>query len=469
VRAAIYARISDDRAGTGLGVARQLKDCRDLAHHEGWTIVAEHTDNDLSAYTGKPRPGYTALCDQLTDGAVEVVVVWAVDRLYRRPVELEALVDLVETSGATVATVTSGRFDLATPEGRAMARVGAAIAASESERKSIRNRRKALELAEAGKLSGGGTRPFGYEDDRVTVRLSEADAIRDAVRRVLAGESLWSITRDWQARGIVTPSGGPWRIGTLRRMLTSWRIAGVRSLKDEPVAVAVWPPIVDRADLERVRAVLLDPSRRTTNRQPRAYPLRGLAVCGRCGTPLVAAPKVNRHGERVRNYRCQSPPQGKGCGRLSILADTFEREVFERVAARIAGDGLSEVLATLTADNADADSAAGELVAVRDRLEVLSTDYYERGTVSRSEYERRRAALERQVSDLEGRLAQVSGSAQVAALPTSPAAIVATLTERDAAWSRTLVGVFVAEVVVATGVRGLNRFDPDRVKVRWIA
>jgi site-specific DNA recombinase len=94
----------------------------------------------VSAFDGRRRPGYAELCELIAAGTVDVVVAWSVDRLYRRPVELEGLVDLVERTGTTVATVTSGRFDLATPEGRAMARVGAAIAASESERKSLRNR-----------------------------------------------------------------------------------------------------------------------------------------------------------------------------------------------------------------------------------------------------------------------------------------------------------------------------------------
>ena len=60
-RAAIYCRISDDRAGAGLGVARQEADCRKLAEDRGLTVTQVYVDNDLSAYSGKPRPGYKAL------------------------------------------------------------------------------------------------------------------------------------------------------------------------------------------------------------------------------------------------------------------------------------------------------------------------------------------------------------------------------------------------------------------------
>ena len=47
--AAIYARISRDREGAGLGVERQEADCRALAERLGWDVVAVYVDNDISA------------------------------------------------------------------------------------------------------------------------------------------------------------------------------------------------------------------------------------------------------------------------------------------------------------------------------------------------------------------------------------------------------------------------------------
>src|SRR3954465_13621526 len=92
-RAVIYTRMSKDRAGAGLGVDRQRQDCADLADRLGWTIVAHHSDNDLSAYSGKARPGYRALLDDLKAGRADAVLVWHTDRLHRRPVELEQYID----------------------------------------------------------------------------------------------------------------------------------------------------------------------------------------------------------------------------------------------------------------------------------------------------------------------------------------------------------------------------------------
>ena len=89
-RAAIYCRISEDRTGAGLGIERQEHDCRELADQLGWTVVEVFADNDLSAYSGTPRPGYQALLDALRAGTADAVICWHTDRLHRRPVELEA-------------------------------------------------------------------------------------------------------------------------------------------------------------------------------------------------------------------------------------------------------------------------------------------------------------------------------------------------------------------------------------------
>jgi DNA invertase Pin-like site-specific DNA recombinase len=55
IRAAIYCRISQDRAGAGLGVTRQ-EDCGAPCERRGWVVVEVYADNDVSAYSGKPRP-----------------------------------------------------------------------------------------------------------------------------------------------------------------------------------------------------------------------------------------------------------------------------------------------------------------------------------------------------------------------------------------------------------------------------
>jgi site-specific DNA recombinase len=138
-----------------------------------------------------------------------------------------------------LATV-GGEYELATPSGRLHFRQLGIIARYKSQHRAERLRLKHEQLAQAGKLHGSGSRPFGYKHDRLTVRENEAALIREAVQRLLAGESVRTVIRNWNARGITTTTGKPWRNGALTRMLRSPRIAGKREHHGVVVAAAVW-------------------------------------------------------------------------------------------------------------------------------------------------------------------------------------------------------------------------------------
>ena len=84
VRAGICARISSDREGDGLGVARQLEDCERLAELRGWQIAEQYVDDDVSAYSGKRRAAYARMLHDLRTGTINAVLVYHLDRLHAR-------------------------------------------------------------------------------------------------------------------------------------------------------------------------------------------------------------------------------------------------------------------------------------------------------------------------------------------------------------------------------------------------
>ena len=94
MQAAIYLRQSEDRNGNMLAVDRQRQDCEKLCAQKGWTTT-EYMDNDTSATSGKSRPAYQAMLADIRVGAIDAVVAWDLDRLYRQPRELEDLIDVV--------------------------------------------------------------------------------------------------------------------------------------------------------------------------------------------------------------------------------------------------------------------------------------------------------------------------------------------------------------------------------------
>ena len=115
-----------------------------------------------------------------------------------------------------------------------VARLLGASARYESEHKGERQRRQIQQAAEAGHQVAGGRRPYGYALKRGTGRIKatvdpiEGPVVSECAYRVLAGESIASITRDLNQRGVLTSAGNPWNRTTLRRMLCSARISGRR-------------------------------------------------------------------------------------------------------------------------------------------------------------------------------------------------------------------------------------------------
>src|SRR6476646_2960197 len=152
--AAIYCRISDDREGRALGVARQESDCRELAARKGWTVADLYVDNDISAAdTTRRRPEYERLLEDVKAGRVDGVIAWDLDRLHRRPAELERFFEAADAAGVRYLATVGGDVDLATGDGLLVARIKGAVAADEVAKIKRRVRRKHQELAEAGAVS----------------------------------------------------------------------------------------------------------------------------------------------------------------------------------------------------------------------------------------------------------------------------------------------------------------------------
>ncbi|MEU8822459.1 recombinase family protein [Streptomyces sp. NPDC048636] len=479
IRVAIYVRISQDRGGAGLGIARQEEDCRALCARKGWDVVDVYPDNDVSAYSGAPRPKWQELLDDIHEGVINAVVCWHVDRLTRSPRELEDVIDLADRHGLELATV-SGEIDLATPTGRMIARMLGAAARHEAEHKAERQQRQRRQAAESGKIAGGGKRPFGYEDDRITVREAEAEVIREGARRVLAGESLASICRDWKSRKIITAAGIPWKPSGLRRMLASARISGrrehtprrswesTRPLLGEIVSDAVWPGILSHEDSDRLRAVLSDPDRRRTNdRGNRTYLLSGILRCGKptgepgkaCGWGMVGRPRSG-----VPRYVCPNTPGTDACGGTATNAERTDDQIRDMVLAAFESPAFKKRLR-------EPDEDGGELYekvrADEEELEELAEDYGNQA-ISRKEWMVARAPIQERLERNRARLAKVSRKAILLGFVGSFEDMLNRWEKMNDSQRRAVITAAVRSIEVLPA-NPRKRWDPDRFVIDWIA
>lgn len=456
VRAAVYCRISKDKVGAGLGVERQEQDCRELAARLGWTVVEVFPDNDLSAYSGKRRPAYLAMLDAIRAGRIDAVLAWHTDRLHRSPVELEEYITVCQPRDVPTHCVQAGVLDLTTASGRMTARIIGAVARHESEHSSERICGQKTRATAAGLWTGGG-RPFGYTRDGMALEPTEADAIRDAVHRVLAGESIYSITKSWQL-SVPAVRGGKWHAQNVSRILTRPRNAKLAAHHGEVVGQGKWPAIITEDEHRAVCAILRDPARTTySGVRSLKWVGSGLYRCGRCGADMRSASNMNREGATRRVYRCRTGMH------LMINGEKLDEFVTDTVCALLDQHGTG-----LLPDK-DADATTDlhtEANALRARLDDLG-DMFGDGEITRKEWVRQRDRIETKLAAVNGQLAAaLSGSALdgIATAEQPSAAFRAQPVARRRAIVDALVTVTIGPAKPGRLPKGVE-LDYDRVRI----
>jgi len=452
MRAALYLRQSLDRDGEGLAVARQRQDCLRLAERRDWTVVDEFVDNDVSASTGKARPAYTRMLGAIEAHQVDAVVVWAADRLHRRPVELEHFIDVADRCGTALATV-SGDVDLATPSGRLVARLLGAVARGEMETKGTRQRRANLQRAENG-TPRFTRRPFGYSPDGTTVVEDEAKELRATAHQLLAGATLMELCADLNRRGVRTSLGNTWRVTSLRHLLLNPRYAGLNSYRGEVIGRGDWPAILDESTHRAVVTLLNDPSRRTAASTVGKYLMSGLVRCGRCSDAMFASP-MGPKGSYWMVYKCRKAHLAR---RLDLVDEVVEGMMLARLARADAVDLLVDE------NTDDADELRGEATAIRAQL-ADSADLFADGTLTATQLRKITERLRVRLHAVESRQA-ARGSEQVLADLIASADPSATWEAMTLGRRRAVVDVLLEATILPAPHKGA-KFTPEQVQITW--
>jgi site-specific DNA recombinase len=471
---AVYCRISKDPSRLEVGVNRQRQDCVALAN-DLWPQcqVRLFIDNDVSAADpAVARPQWLAMLDALRSGEVDEVVAYDQSRLTRQPIEWEQLLVVLGRRGiGSVHTVREGERDVAEGGGRMVTRIMAAVDAEYAEVTRVRIRRALRQLAAEGRPVGG--RLFGYasavDNDGHKTRAivpHEAEVVRWAAAELLRGETLASVARAFDTKGIAhVRKGKTWSPTHIRSLVTNPGIAGLRPDPDGNLITAIWPPILDAATWQGVRAVLAQPVtlkrsdgvfyRTTRERRPSRRHLlsAGLAFCGVCGAPLGAQVRKRPSGTLYVSYVC-NPRLGRVC--VGIVGHFLERHVIEALFTVFADPTTRELLAG--ADPSLLAAVTTDLDAVECDLRYLARRWGQ-GEIDRVEWEAAREGFAARAQALRDRLGILS-------LPAlDPCDVVERWEEMGLAGRRAILStVFKRIEVHPATIRGYNR---DRVKLFW--
>ncbi|MER5528723.1 recombinase family protein [Streptomyces sp. NPDC002677] len=338
----------------------QERDGRQFVETRGGRYVYTYMEPDTSAWKRRRvllpdgsigyrvvRPVYEGALEDLKHGKapngerVDGLIVYDIDRLTRDPRHLEDAIETVEHYHRPIIDIT-GTLDLLTDNGRAMARVVVAMANKQSADTARRVRRNHKARRDRG-IPVGGTRPFGWQDDKRTLNPTEAKHIRDAAKRLMLGAEWHAVVADWNREGITTSKGNPWTWIGLRDMMRNPRLCGYRShvvIEFDPESgreirrltiarddegkpvMGQWTPILEVSEWEAIQEIIGDGPMRGGGHNARVYLGSGTLRCGKddCGSLLRAMKAAPSRGkpEGYFYYVCPAKTTGKGCGGVKV-------------------------------------------------------------------------------------------------------------------------------------------------------
>lgn len=487
VRIVIYARLSKNRSGLSTNTSIQVAECLDEAqyyakqHSLKLIVVAIFEENDVSAskYSTKPRPDYLTVIELINANKVDIIFATEMERLCRRPREMEDIIDLSEATDLRCIYFTSDdSYDLRTVNGISRARDAVNRADRESRKISERIKRKLADRASEG-AAHGGRRPYGYKPGGMEVEEQEADVLREMGNKIISGQSCREVAYWANEQGFRSAEGKLWHPVTIQNSLRRPRYAGIRVHKGTQYP-AKWPPIFDLGTWEKICLTLqLSADKYAGRPVGRKYLLTGLLYCGKCGMPLNGSTKRDKPDKPVRRiYGCRTEgttQRRRGCGGVSVNADALDHWITEAMLYRLDTPDLE---ALLTADDGT-DNKLRDLLDDRQtqkqRLNGLVQDYAT-GLLTRDEFALAKAAGERELQRIESDIDSINRQRVGGGLvPVGQSLRDAWETNNSNEWRQSLLSLMLARIDInPSGKRPYyyidgkrTRFDPSRVVATW--
>jgi site-specific DNA recombinase len=346
----LYAQEQRRRTGAGLqSLDAQREACEAFIasqKHEGWTLLPEMYDDGGFSGATLERPAFQRLLSDITEGKIDVVVVYKVDRLTRSLSDFAKIVDIFDKRTASFVSVTQ-QFNTTTSMGRLTLNILLSFAQFEREVTGERIRDKIAASKKKGMWMGGQP-SLGYDvkDRKLVVNEAEAETVRYIFRHYIQLKSVRLLKAHLDALDIVskarTASDGSrygqrsLARGALYLMLQNRVYRGEIVHKDKSYS-GEHKAIIDEALWNEAQAILTD------NRVDRAHGtahqhpslLAGIIfdARGERMTPTHAT----KHGTRYRYYISRSLLTGKAKDSgQRIPAASLEGHVIRRIRGWLA-------------------------------------------------------------------------------------------------------------------------------------
>lgn len=237
---------------------------------------------------------------------------------------------------------------------------------------------------------------FGYKitgtgkNRRIVINPTQASLVREAYRRIIAGDGLAQICKDWTNKGFRTSRGTPWRASNLRQLLK--RPTFMAKIKYNNILHnAPFEAIVYASTWYRCQQALKSRHVPASKDTPPAV-LSGLLICGQCSEKLQADPKAlawahychttkvaGKKKGKVSIYRCQTSSKlgSTHCKAPLLQGDIIEQFVTKTIKCMYDMDYVSMIQERVKPDHLTqkVEATEAELSEQQDILKRLAKDY----------------------------------------------------------------------------------------------
>lgn len=375
VNAVIYARYSS-HAQRDVSIEQQIKACRLFADHGGINIVDIYEDRALTGTSDK-RPAFQKMIKDSKHADWSYVIVYTLDRFARDRYDSAVYKRQLKNNNVKVLSAMENITD--DPTGILLESLLEGLAEYYSKELSRKVSRGMDD--NASKCLVNGSLPLGYTrgpDGRYQIVEHEAEVVREIFQRVKAGDSLFEIKDDLNARGIKTKFGNSFKKSSFGLLLTNERYTGMYIYRDVRVPGGI-PAIISKELFDEVQAILYqkpncrkDPTNSTPQKRRRqggTYLLTGKLFCGTCKSPMIGVSGKSQGAEPYYYYTCKGRrADHSSCDKKNVRRDWVEFYVAQALKETMLTENVIPILADAAIAYQETHSENHNIAALEDQL-----------------------------------------------------------------------------------------------------
>lgn len=452
-KVAIYCRVSTtEQAEEGYSIDEQNIKIREYCEREGHEIYNLYEDRGISGKNITNRPGIRQLLDDATKNKFDLVVVWKLNRISRKLLDILNIVELLNKHNIAFRSLTEN-FETETPSGKLQLNIMGAI--GEFERETIAENVKMGLLARAreGRWNGGVV--LGYDlvelpnegkkrkNTRLEINEREANTVRRIFELYSQGHGYKAVVNRINKEGHKTKRNGEFAVSTVKEILQNpvyigkirynvrqdWSKKRRNNINANPIlSDGIHEPIIDVETWDKVQVILKERSKKHNKVYDCEFPLTGILKCPVCGAGMTISRSTSKRKDgtrRVNEYYSCGNWKNKGtavCNSNSIRVEVADEYVLNKIMEIINNKSILKKVV----DNINQNKSTKlkpileQLEQINKEIEKLTSkkskniELYEDGILDKNELSTRVKAINDEIEKLKYREQELKQDLQLA-------------------------------------------------------